>query len=255
MVKISAVIITYNEEDNLTECLDSLKNLVDEIVIVDSFSTDKTEELSRAASAKFIQNPFGGHIEQKNFAMWQAQSDYILSLDADERVSENLAKSILKVKNNWTEGGYNVERQTYYGKKLIKYGTWAGEKRIRLFDRRLGKWQGTNPHDSFKLDDGKKPMLLQGPLYHYRYKSIQEHINQVNFFSDISSNAVFEKGGKTRLVNMFLKPAWRFFRDYFIKMGFLGGWVGFVSCYINSWESFLKHAKLLELQKANKKTK
>ncbi|MTI29248.1 glycosyltransferase family 2 protein, partial [Cytophagales bacterium RKSG123] len=148
MKKISAVIITYNEEKNIQRCLESLKGVVDEIVVVDSLSTDNTKKICEKFDVHFIENPFEGHIEQKNYAMGCARNDYVLSLDADEALSPKLKESILKVKENWTADFYSFNRLNNYCGQWIRHSGWYPDKKIRLWDRRKGKWGGKNPHDN-----------------------------------------------------------------------------------------------------------
>ncbi len=152
-VRISAVIITFNEERNIGRCLESLVGVADEIVVVDSYSTDRTEEICKSFDAKFIRHRFFGHIEQKNWAILQASSPYILSLDADETLSDELRKSILQVKKDWTHDGYNFNRLTNYCGKWIRHTSWYPARKLRLWDSRKGHWGGYNPHDRFLLTE------------------------------------------------------------------------------------------------------
>lgn len=164
-VKLSGVIITYNEERNIERCLESLKGICDEIIVVDSISTDRTKEICLAYGVRFVENPFPGHIEQKNFAMEQASHNYVLSLDADEALSEELRKSIMVIKQNWTSEAYRFNRFTNYCGQWIKHSGWYPDTKTRIWDRRKGKWGGTNPHDSVLLEANVKPALLKGDLY------------------------------------------------------------------------------------------
>ena len=146
---ISAVIITYNEELNLERCLLSLQGIADEIIVVDSFSTDKTVEIAKNFGAHVFQQVFLGYVEQKNFALSKTNYLHVLSLDADEEISEKLRESILEVKENWTHDGYYFNRLTNYGGKWIKHTSWYPSKKLRLWDKRKGEWGGMNPHDKF----------------------------------------------------------------------------------------------------------
>ena len=151
MTPLSAVIITFNEERNIGRCLTSLIGIADDIVIVDSFSSDKTESICNAFGVRFVQHKFEGHIEQKNWAISQAKFPRILSLDADEALDANLKKSILEAKNNWKYDGYEMNRLTNYCGKFIHHSGWYPDKKMRLWDSRKGKWGGTNPHDKYEL--------------------------------------------------------------------------------------------------------
>ncbi len=252
MPQISAVIITLNEEKNLGRCLESLLDVVDEIVVVDSFSTDKTEEIARSYGARFIQHTFEGYIEQKNWATDQATYDYILSLDADEMLSDTLKNSILKVKNNWTHDGYTFNRLTNYCGRWIRYTSWYPSRKLRLYDRRKGQWEGINPHDAFVMQKGSKIKHLKGDLLHYSFYTIGQQINQINRFSELQSMAFFLKGYKANAYSIVIKPLWRFFRDYFIKLGILDGFYGFVISVNGAYEVYLKYLKLkkvIEIEK------
>jgi glycosyltransferase involved in cell wall biosynthesis len=247
MPKISAVIITYNEEKNIERCLKSIIEIVDEIVIVDSFSTDKTEEICRKYNTRFIPHKFDGYIEQKNWAANQASNDYILSLDADEELSETLQSSILKIKNNWKYDGYFFNRLTYYCGKWIKHTSWYPARKLRLWDRRKGMWDGVNPHDIFVLQKGASQKHIKGDLLHYSYYSISEHIIQINKFSDIVSKSYHRQGLQGSYKTILLHPAWRFFRDFILKLGFLDGFYGLIVSMNSSHEVFLKYVKLRKI--------
>jgi glycosyltransferase involved in cell wall biosynthesis len=250
-IKLSAVIITFNEEHNIKRCLESLQKVADEIVVVDSFSTDATKEICLAFNCKFIDNAFKGHIQQKNFALDQASYDYVLSLDADEELSPQLIKSILETKHTWKYHAYYFNRLSSYCGKFFPHGSWYPDKKIRLFDRRIAKWGGVNPHDKVILTEDHKHHL-QGDLYHYTYHTISEHINQINYFSGIAAKEAYASGKRFTWFKLITKPFWRFFRDYFLKHGFMGGYRGLTICLLTSVETYLKIIKLWELEKLKK---
>lgn len=244
MIKISAVIITYNEEKNIGRCLDSLMTIADDIVVVDSFSTDKTEEICREKGIRFVQNKFLGHIEQKNFAITQALHHYVLSLDADEELTPELAESISQVKKNWAADGYFVNRLTNYCGSWIRHGGWYPDKKLRLWDSRKGKWAGMNPHDRYELRPNSSTRKLKGDLLHYSFYSISQHVDQINYFTDISSETLFRKGKKAGIFMILFSPVYKFFRDFFLRGGFLDGYYGFIICSLSSYAKFLKYSKL-----------
>jgi len=249
-VKISAVIITYNEEKNIGRCLESLKGVVDDIVIVDSYSKDKTKDICIAYGARFVEHAFEGHIQQKNFAITQALFPFVLSLDADEALSEKLRSSIFKIKNNWTHDGYSVNRLTNYCGKWIYHCGWYPDVKLRLFDSRKGKWGGTNPHDKYNLNDPvNKVEHIDGDILHYSYYSIEEHYKQAEYFSNIASKAMFENGKKTSLVKLYLSPVARFLKSFVTKLGFLDGRYGWAISRISAWETYRKYFLLKELNK------
>ncbi len=249
MIKLTVAIITYNEEKNIGCCLNSVKDIADDIVIVDSFSTDNTDTICKNHNVRFIQHQFDGHIEQKNWAITQAKYPHILSLDADEALSDTLKKSIIETKINWQYDGYYFNRLTNYCGKWIKHTGWYPDRKLRLWDSRKGKWKGINPHDKFKLLEGTTIKFLKGDLLHYSYNSIFDHISQVNKFTEIVARELYKKGMNTGFALLLLRPAWKFFRDFIYKLGFFDGYYGFIISVISAHATFIKHVKLREMNK------
>ncbi|MDO5977537.1 glycosyltransferase family 2 protein [Flavivirga spongiicola] len=247
MIKLSGVIITYNEEEHLEKCLKSLVGVVDEIVVVDSFSTDKTPEICEAYNVKFIQNKFEGYIEQKNYALSHAKYDYILSLDGDEALSDTLKKSILYTKEHWNFDGYYCNRLNNYCGQWIKHSDWYPDKKLRLFKKGNGEWKGINPHDRYTLKEGLKAGKLKGDLLHWIYRDYREHNLKVENFSSIAAQAYFDLGKKSSLWKILFNPTWAFFKAYFLRLGFLDGLNGFVICVQTFNVTFLKYIKLYRL--------
>ena len=243
-IKISAVIITFNEERNIRHCLDALSGLADEIVVVDSYSTDRTEEICRQYNTVFIKHKFTGHIQQKNWAILQASSPYILSLDADEVLSDELKASILKVKENWTHDAYYFNRLTSYCGKWIRHTSWYPSRKLRLWDSRKGSWGGMNPHDRYILSHGASSRYLTGDLLHYSYYSVNEHLEQMNSFSSIMAHSYFEQGRRANILQITFRPFWRFLKDFIFQRGFMDGYYGFVVSVNSAHEVFLKYVKL-----------
>ncbi|MDQ3536580.1 MAG: glycosyltransferase family 2 protein [Bacteroidota bacterium] len=252
-IKISGVIITYNEEINIARCIDSLQGLVDEVVVVDSYSTDKTKEIALNKGAVFIENKFKGHIEQKNFALSQCNSDYVISLDADEAISQRLKAEILEVKNSWNHDGYSMPRLSNYCGKWIRHSGWYPDKKIRLFDKTKGSWGGINPHDKVIMQDVNKVGNLKGDILHYTMNSIEDHIKQLNSFTSIGAKAAYEKGTRSNIFIIIFSPVLKFFKSYFFQRGFLDGYYGFIICCISSFASFIKYVKIREYQKGSLK--
>lgn len=248
MIQLSVVIITFNEEKNIGRCLGSVREVADDIVVVDSFSTDKTEEICKAKGVRFVQHKFDGHIEQKNWAITQAKFKHILSLDADEALSDELKKSVLAVKNNWTMDGYYMNRLTNYCGKWIHHCGWYPDRKLRLFDSRKGKWGGMNPHDKYEMFEGDKATgFLKGDILHYSYYTLEDHYRQVEYFSSISANAYFKNKRAVTSLKLYLSPVAKFIHDYFIKLGFLDGGAGFTISRISAYATFLKYKKLRAL--------
>ncbi|MFN8208145.1 MAG: glycosyltransferase [Bacteroidales bacterium] len=247
MPLISAAIITFNEERNIERCLVSLQGVADDVVVVDSFSTDRTEEICLKHGARFIRHKFEGHIEQKNFAISQARYPHILSLDADEALSPELKESILKVKENWNYDGYVFNRLTNYCGKWIRHASWYPARKLRLFDSRKGKWGGMNPHDRYILAKNSSTGFLKGDLLHFSYYNIREHIDQINRFSDILARSYLANNKSASYFTIIFHPVWRGFRDYVLKAGFLDGFFGLVISMNSAHETFLKYSKLRRL--------
>ncbi|MBP7170009.1 MAG: glycosyltransferase [Bacteroidales bacterium] len=253
MVKISAVIITLNEEKNIERCIRSVQRVADEILIVDSFSTDRTEEICQNLGARFIKHKFEGFRDQKNFAVSQASHDYILALDADEALSVELEREILQVKCNWKFDGYKFIRLNNYCGKWLFHTDMYPEKRIRLFDRRKGRWQGANIHEVVKMNHNAKVHTLKGHLLHWRYQTYEEHIDEVNRYSTISAQEYYYQGKKSGYIKMIFHTTWRFIHSYFIRTGFLLGFNGFLISFLLAKHCLVKYAKLRRLYKINRK--
>ncbi|GHT11764.1 glycosyl transferase [Bacteroidia bacterium] len=248
MQKLSAVIITFNEEKNIARCLQSLQGVADEIIVVDSGSTDKTEEICQSFNVRFIRQEWLGYIEQKNYAMSLAKYLYILSLDADEALSDELKKSILAVKENKTVDGYKFNRlNNYCGEKWIRHGSWYPDTKLRLWNKKKGRWSGINPHDCVKMENDTQVKHLKGDLLHYSYSSISEHIAQANKHTDIMAQEYYMKAKSVSILTVICKSIWKFFRDYFIKLGILDGYYGLVICLITAFTTFIKYVKLRQL--------
>ena len=248
-VKISAVIITYNEEKNIGRCLDSVREVADEIVVVDSYSTDKTKEICSSMKVKFLQHHFEGHIEQKNYAVSCAGYGHVLSLDADEALSEKLKQSILATKQNWQFNGYSFNRLTNYCGKWIRHSGWHPDSKLRLWDRSRGRWGGINPHDRVMMDEQSRISHISGDLHHYSYHTIKDHVDQINRFSEIAAQATYAQGRKANLLlDIVLNPLLTFFKKYFLKLGVLDGYQGFMIAIHTSYGRFLKYIKLKELE-------
>lgn len=252
-VNLSVVIITFNEEKNIERCINSVKEIADEIVVIDSYSKDKTKEICQDNGVSFFEQNFLGHIEQKNFAISKASNPIILSLDADEALDLDAIAEIKKIKENWSADGYFLKRLNNYCGKWIKHCGWYPDRKLRLWDSRLGKWGGVNPHDKFIMNESARIENINGQILHYSFHSINQHIQQINFFTDISSQAAYDKGKRSNIFYIIVKPIVKFFRDYIFHLGFLDGYYGFVICVNSAHAKFLKYTKLMALQNKTSK--
>lgn len=248
MRSLSVVVITFNEERNLARCLQSVQDIADDIVVLDSFSTDRTEAIAREYGARFIQHAFDGHIAQKNRAITHAAHPFILSLDADEALDEHLRESVRAAKGESADG-YIMARMTNYCGTWIRHGGWYPDRKLRLWDSRKGRWAGTDPHDRFELESGARVARLSGNILHYSYYSIHDHLRQVNYFTDIMARELHARGRHAGFVKLLLSPLTKFLGDYVVKLGFMDGWHGFVIAMVSAHATFIKYAKLRELER------
>ena len=248
MPKISVVIITYNEEKNIARCLDSVKEVADDIIVLDSFSKDNTKKICLEKGVRFFEHAFDGHIQQKNRAITYAQYPHVLSLDADEALDDKLKKSILEIKENFNKEGYYMNRLTNYCGHWVKHCNWYPDKKLRLWDSRKGEWTGINPHDKYEMFSGDKNTgYLKGDILHYSYYTIEDHYRQIEYFSSIASKAYFDAGRKAPAYKLVLNPLAKFLDHYFWNLGFLDGSAGFSISKISAYATYLKYKKLRNL--------
>lgn len=248
MPQLSVVIITFNEEKNIARCLESVKSIADEIVVLDSFSKDNTKQICLSHGVKFFEHTFDGHIQQKNRAITYASFPHILSLDADEALDETLAQSIKKVKENWTHDGYYMNRLTNYCGHWVKHCNWYPDKKLRLWDSRKGSWTGINPHDKYELNQGdKNTKHIKGDILHYSYYSVEDHYKQVEYFTNIASKAYIEAGKTAPFYKLIVNPIAKFIDHYLLHLGFLDGKAGFSISKISAYATYLKYKKIRQL--------
>ena len=253
MKKLSVVIITFNEQENIGKCIASVKPVADEVVVVDSFSTDNTKAVAIAAGARFIEHKFEGHIQQKNFARQQATNEWVLSFDADETLSHQLLAMILTWKNYNGEAqasGYYMNRLNFYCGKPIKTCGMYPDSKLRLWKEGSGAWQGTNPHDKFVLNYGEPSAFLMGDILHNTWPTHQAFLNQVDKFATISAQHLKNKSTVYLVFKMLFSPPFKFIRNYIFKLGFTEGSAGLTICYNQSREVFLKYFRALKLKQA-----
>jgi len=252
-LKISALIITYNEEKHLDKCLSSLKSVADEIIVVDSYSTDRTVDICNERGVKVVMQKFLGYREQKNFAIEQAQYEHILSLDGDEALSDQLQQTILDLKNDWQYDGYYMNRRNRYCGQWIKHSDWYPDRKLRLFKKGSGMWKGINPHDTYVLKPQFSYGRIKGDLLHYVFDSYSEHNQKIEKFSSISAQEYYKLGKSASFLKILFRPSWAFFKAYFLRGGFLDGFNGFMISVQTANLTFLKYSKLRALYKTNGK--
>ena len=252
MEKLSVVIICFNEEKNIGRCIDSVADVADEILILDSYSTDQTVAIAVSRGAIVKQETFKGFIQKKNKAVELASHHFVLSLDADEVLDPVLSRSIQQAKENYTHLAYRMNRCSNYCGKFIRHGSWYPDVKIRLFDRRIAHWGGTNPHDKVVLQENIQVEHLKGDILHYSYHTVSEHVIQNNKLSTLAAESLFSNGKKTNLLNIIFRPWWAFLVSYIFRAGFLDGLFGFVIAIQIAHMTFLKHVKLHMLSKSGK---
>ena len=255
MIRLSAVIITYNEEQHIGRCLQSVAGIADEIVVVDSCSTDRTREICASYQVRFYSQPFRGYIEQKREAVSLAQGEYVLCLDADESLSEALQQSIRDEKAaGFRHQAYFMNRRSFYCGQWIRFGTFYPDRKLRLFHKQSGRWGGTNPHDRVVLQPGVHAEPLRGDLLHYTHQTHEAHEQKMDRFSSIAAQALYDKGRGPSYRKLIVNPVWGFVYAYIIRCGFLDGRNGFRIARISAWQKFQKYRKLILLHRTRKET-
>jgi len=251
-MKITACIITFNEERNIGRCLDSLSGIADEIIVVDSFSSDKTETICKKKNVRFIQQEFLGYVQQKNFALKLATNDWVISLDADEAISENLKKSILTLKNTQNKEllyGYSFNRLTNYCGHWIKHCGWYPDTKLRFVNRHKALWVGKNIHEKLMILDNSPIGFLNGDLLHYSYYTRDDHFRQIEHFGNIAAQEFVESGKKINWFIIISKVIFQFIKSYFIKSGVRDGKIGFTISRLSAYATYRKYLKVLQLQR------
>lgn len=233
--------------------MESIQRVADDILVVDSYSTDNTQAIAKSLGARILEHPFEGYIEQRTYAVAQAKHDCILALDADEIVSKELEASILEVKKNWTHDCYQMNRLNKIGGQWIRYGAWYPDPKMRLFDRRKAICTGTTPHDKIEPIKGASLKILEGDLLHDSDRDIADRIETDNRLSSASAQYLYEKGRRTNWILVFFKPPIKFLTIYWIRRGFLDGFYGFVLAKAAAQYTYLQQVKLMELQRENQK--
>jgi glycosyltransferase involved in cell wall biosynthesis len=247
---ISAVIITLNEERNIARCLESLRGVADEIVVVDSGSADRTEEICRSHGVNFIRQTWLGYSAQKNFANGQARNDWILSIDADEALSDGLKRSILDLKGAGTIRVGKFARMTNYCGHWVRHGGWYPDHKVRLFDRRTAGWEGVI-HERLQGVSESEVVLLEGDCLHYSYHTVEDHHRQADRFTTLAAGELFKQGRKPGVLRLHLSPVWKFILDYGLRLGFLDGLAGFRIALISAGATRMKYLKLERLRSGN----
>ena len=240
-MKLSATIITLNEERNIARVIESLR-CVDEILVVDSGSTDRTVEIAEKLGARVVDSPWPGYANQKNLAAEQASHDWILSIDADESLSEALEAEIWQLKKSGPQAdAYTMPRMAQYLGRWIRHGGWYPDRKIRLYDRRKAKWEGAYVHESLRV--GGRVEHLESNLLHFTCDSLSEHLRTMDRYTTLAAEQLLATGEKVTWSRLIVHPPWTFVQTYFWKLGFLDGLEGLAIAYMAAFYNFLKFSK------------
>jgi glycosyltransferase involved in cell wall biosynthesis len=248
MVPLSAVLITRNEEHTLGDAIESVR-FCNEIVVVDSGSTDRTETIAREKGSRVLVNaPWPGFVAQRNAAVDAARNDWVLALDADERITGPLREEI----QGWRErgfahAGYRIPRVAFYLGRWIKATDWWPDPQVRLFDRRRGRWEGALVHESVRV---RGPLgRLRSEMAHYPYRDVSDHLRKIDRYTTLWARQMYAAGRRARTIDLLFAPNWAFFRNYVLKRGFLLGRAGLIVSALNAYYTYTKLAKLDELER------
>ncbi len=254
-MKISATIITLNEEENIRDALASV-TWADEVIVVDSGSADKTCEIAAAAGARVIKHDWPGFAQQKQFAAEQAQHDWIFSLDADERVSSELSNSIAglrKQTDSQRADGYRIARRSFYQGRWIKGGGWYPDRQLRLYKKSRGRWADRHIHESVRLDQDARVENLDGDILHYSVRDSAQHHRMIGErYAPLAALQMFEEGRRTSRLRIATAAPFGFIRSFVLKGGFRDGMAGLTIARFAGHHDFLKHILLWEKQRSQK---
>jgi glycosyltransferase involved in cell wall biosynthesis len=244
---LSAVIITLNEERNIARCLESLRGVADDIVVVDSGSVDRTEEICRSHGVNFIRQAWLGYSAQKNLANGHARHDWILSVDADEALSGGLRRSILGLKGEGAIRVCRFARLTNYCGHWVRHGGWYPDHKTRMFDRRTARWEGAL-HEELQGFSRSEVVLLEGDCLHYSYYTVEDHRRQADRFTTLAAEELFRRGSRVGVLRLHLGPVWKFILDYVLRLGFLDGSAGLRIASISAGATRMKYLKFERLR-------
>lgn len=244
---LSVVIITRDEERNIARCLGSLQGIADEVILVDSGSTDRTRAIAEAHGAHVVERAWKGYSDQKNFANSLARHPYILSLDADEALTDELRADIARRESEGLRGAYRVKRLTNYCGAWVRHGGWYPDAKVRLFPKEGAAWRGDHVHEELVLPNGCEVSDLQGDLHHYSYHSVQDHRDRIERYSTLHARAMLERGRKAPVWRRLFAPAFKFIQGYLLLGGFLDGVAGWRIATLSARAVRLKYSKLHKL--------
>jgi glycosyltransferase involved in cell wall biosynthesis len=241
---LTAAIIAFNEQDKIEDCLLSVV-WAEEKLVVDSHSADATRDIAGGLGARVIERDWPGHVAQKNFALESASYEWVLSIDADERISEKLCGEIRSVMKNPAADGYRMPRKVFYINRWINHCGWYPAPKIRLVRKNRARWGGVDPHDTLLVDG--KVENLKGDIYHLSFDSIHDHFRTINSFTRVGAEEAFKRGKRANAADITVRPLFTFVKMYFLKLGFLDGMAGFIACALSAFHTFSKYDRLYGL--------
>ena len=253
-MQVSAVIITLNEERNLARALDSLAAVADEVVVVDSGSVDGTRQIAASRGARFLAHAWEGYAGQKNFAAAEARHNWVFSLDADETLSPELAAELQRLKREGPgdAAGFTMPRLARYRGRWIRHSGWYPDRKLRLYDRRRGRWVGRYVHERVQVDGPVRE--LSGDLHHFPLDSPDEQLRSVNRYTTLAAIEARENGEGLILPKLLVLPSWKFVETYLVRQGFRDGSPGFSIAAMASYYVYRKYAKLWRMAASEKET-
>ncbi|MBK7884964.1 MAG: glycosyltransferase family 2 protein [Chitinophagaceae bacterium] len=248
---LSVVIITKNEAHIIGKTLLSLQGIANEIIIVDSGSTDATLSVCRQFNTTIIETTWDGFGNNKNKGIEAAKHDWILSLDADESINEALKAAIIHLPLNNSNEIYSLKRKNVFCGKIIRFGNWGSDQQIRIFNRKAAKWDDAYVHESLTFFEPVKKLKLPGSLIHYTVHSLEEYIGKTINYAKLNAKKYHLQKKKANYFKLIFSPAFTFFVHYILRLGFLDGWEGYFIAKTNAWYTFLKYMYLRDLNKNN----
>jgi (heptosyl)LPS beta-1,4-glucosyltransferase len=246
-MKISAVIITFNEQKNIERCINSLTNIADEIIVIDSFSTDNTKQICLQKNVTFVESKWQGYAATKNYGNSIAAHDYILSLDADEAISDDLKVAINMAKPNLS-GAYEMNRLTNYCGHWIKHGSWYPDKKIRLFNRKTTQWKNLIVHEHIEFLQPENSTFLKGDILHYSFNTLAEHKSKIEKYALLEAQKVKHFSIQKLFFKILFSPITTFIKMYFLKLGCLDGIAGFNVARLSAYASYKRYSEAKKLK-------
>lgn len=242
---LSVAIITYNEAHNITRCLQSLTGVADDIVVVDSFSSDGTPAIAESLGARVVQHAFDGYGPQKAFAESQTRYDWVLNIDADECLSDELRSSLLHFKEQPACAGYSLNILTNYCGAWIRHCGWYPNPKLRLWNKTKGAMSQDKVHEGWRPTDASEPIgMLKGDILHYSFPDISTHLRKIEHYSDAGARYDVARGKQASLFKLLFAPRWAFIQSYLLRGGFLDGYYGYVVCKNSAFAAYAKYTKI-----------